>query len=132
MEPLPAYLGDGKAELGEYCVHIFDPITQSEMRTEFRLEGTTSYGDEASFHRFMRCNHRFFREQVAVVFRMHNLDELVAPDLNLLGRKIVARVNRSLDQPVLRSAQVKDFGVYESIDRSGFALLDRDEGDGMP
>ncbi len=132
MEPLPAYLGDGKAELGEYSVRVFDPITQSELRTDFRLEGMTSHGDEASFNQFMRCNRRFFREQVAVVLRTHNLDELADPDLNLLGRKIVARVNRSLGKRLLQSAEVKDFALYESMDRSGFVLWKWEEGDGMP
>lgn len=131
-EPLPAYLGDGKAELGEYSIRVFDPITQGELRTDFRLEGTTNLGDEASFAHFMRGNRRFFREQVAVVLRTHNLDELADPDLNLLGRKIVARVNRSLGERLLKSAEIKDFALYESLDRSGFVLWEPEAGDGMP
>ncbi len=119
-KPLPAYLGEGRAELGDYSVRVFDPLTQSTLRTDFRLEGTTSLEDEASFERFMGRNHRFFREQVAVVLRTHHRHELAQPDLKLLGRKIVARVNRSLGEPVLKSAEIKGFSVYESVDRSGF------------
>ena len=131
-EPLPAYLGEGKAELGEFSIRVFDPITQGELRTDFRLKGTTNLGDEASFAHFMRGNRRFLREQVAVVLRTHNLDELADPDLNLLGRKIVARVNRSLGKRVLKSAEIRDFALYESIDRSSFALWEPDLGEGVP
>ncbi len=129
-EPLPAYLGDGKAELGDYSIRVFDPITRSVLRTDFRLEGSTSLGDEASFQQFMRCNRRFFREQVAVVFRSHNLDDLASPDLKLLGRKIVARVNRSLGERMLKSAEIKDFSLYESMDHSGFVPWEAEAGDG--
>lgn len=132
MGPLPAYLGNGRAELGEYSVCVFDPITQSTLRTDFRLEGATKLGDEASFQQFMQCNGRFFREQVAVVLRTHNLDELAKPDLDLLSRKIVARVNRSLGQKVLESAKIKDFALHESIDRSSFIPFESGEDEGMP
>jgi hypothetical protein len=131
-EPLLSYLGGGRAEFGDFSVCVFDPITQSSLRTDFRLRGTTSLGDEASFQQFMRCNQRFFREQVGVVLRMHNVDDLTSPDLDLLGRKIVARVNRSLGKRVLKSAEIKDFAVYESIDRSSFVPWESGEEDGMP
>ncbi len=130
--PLPAYLGDGRAELGDYSVCVFDPITQSTLRTDFRLEGATTLGDEASFRQFMQCNGRFFREQVAVVLRMHNLDELAKPDLDLLSRKIVARVNRSVGEKVLDSAKIKDFSLHESIDRSSFIPFESGEGERVP
>lgn len=131
-EPLPAYLGEGRAELGDYSVRVFDPITQSSLRTDFRLEGQTHLGDEAAFKDFMGRNRRFFQEQVAVVLRTHNPDELASPDLSLLGRKIVARVNRTLGRRVLESVQVKDFALYESMESSGFALWDGGEAGGVP
>lgn len=115
--PLPAYLGEGRAELGDYSVCMFDPVTHSSLRSEFRLEGQTTLGDESAFQDFMQRNQRFFREQVAVVLRTHHPNELDSPDLDLLGRKIVARVNRSLGERVLSSVQVKDFALYESADR---------------
>lgn len=115
--PLPAYLGEGRAELGDYNVRMFDPITQCSLRSEFRLEGQTTLGDEGAFQEFMGRKQRFFREQVAVVLRTYNPNELDSPNLDLLGRKIVARVNRSLGERVLNSVEVKDFALYESVDR---------------
>ena len=125
-DKMPAlnYLGNGRAELGDYSICVFDPITQSTLRTDFKLEGATKLGDEATFQQFMERKGRFFREQVAVVFRTHNLDDLATPDLDLLGRKIVARVNRSLGEKVLESAKIKNFCLSESIDRSGFVPHD--------
>ncbi len=127
-EPLPAYLGDGRAELGDYSIRVFDPITRATLRTDFHLSGLTSLSDESTFRDFMVCNRRFFREQVAVVLRTHNFDDLAAPDLDLLGRKIVARVNRSLGERVLKSAKLKEFSLYEATDCSGFVLLEPGEG----
>jgi len=123
MPPL-TYFGNGRAELGDYSICVFDPITQSTLRTDFKLEGATKLGDEATFQQFMERNGRFFQEQVAVVFRTHNLDDLESPDLDLLGRKIVARVNRSLGEKMLESAKIKNFCLSESIDRSGFVPHD--------
>ncbi len=130
--PIPAYLGEGRAELGDYSVRVFDPVTRSTLRTDFRLQGRTSLENEASFERFMRRNHRFFREQVEVVLRTHRGHELTQPDLNLLGRKIVARVNRSLGGRVLESAEIRDFSVYESVDRSGFIPWEGQADPGVP
>lgn len=131
-EPLPAYLGDGRAELGDYSIRVFDPITRATLRTDFHLSGLTSLRDESTFRDFMACNRRFFREQVAVVLRTHHFDGLAAPDLDLLGRKIVARVNRSLGERVLKSAELKGFSLYEATDCSGFVLLEPGEGYGTP
>ncbi|MDZ7619032.1 MAG: hypothetical protein U1E05_18650 [Patescibacteria group bacterium] len=127
-----AYLGKGRAELGEYSICVFDPVTQSTLRTDFRLEGVTRLPDEASFDQFMNRNGRFFREQVAVVLRTHNVDDLVKPDLQLLSRKIVARVNRSLGNKVLESAKIKNFSLQESIDQSGFVPHESEEDGGLP
>jgi len=118
--PKLGYFGDGKAELGEYSVRTFDPITRTTLRTDFRLEGQTSCTSKGTFEQFMKNNHRFFREQVMVTLRNCQLSDLTDPDLQLLERKLVSRVNRALGRRFLKSAEIKDFFLYESVEDSGF------------
>jgi len=119
-EPGVAYHGDGRVELGDFSVKVFNPVTRVMLRTDFRLEGVTSCEDHGEFERFIQGNHRFFREQVMVSVRNSDLDELTDPRLHLLKRRIVARVNLTMGEPFLKSVDIKDFNLFESIDRSGF------------
>ncbi|MBN2474505.1 MAG: hypothetical protein JXB62_07845 [Pirellulales bacterium] len=119
-----AYFGEGRAELGDYSVRLFDPITGTMLRTDFRLEGRTACGSKQAFDEFMRNNNRLLREQVTVTVRSCQVSDLVEPDLTLLGKKIVSRVNRSLGQRFLKSADLKNFSLHESVDRSAFVRYD--------
>jgi hypothetical protein len=116
-----AFRGRGCAELGEFSVRTYDPVTGTTRLAEFQLEGITSCQDEESFHRFMEQNNRCFREQVSVVIR--NTRAVDLKDTDLLGRKIVVRVNRIFEHPVLESVQIKDFAVYEAIENYGFSRV---------
>lgn len=119
MPPL-SYLGKGRVELGEFHVRVFNPADAATLETEFRLEGQTVCEDQASFEDFLRANHRFVREQVAVGLRACRAGELLDPDLPLLQRKLVSRVNRALGRKFLKSLDIKDYAVYESRDHAGF------------
>jgi len=122
-EDLPkelAYLGDGRAELGDYSIRVFDPITGTTLRTDFRLEGLTACAAEDKFAQFMKGNHRFIREQVMVTVRNCQPHDLVDPDLRLLEKKVVSRVNRALGRRFLKSAHIKNFYLLESTDNSVF------------
>jgi hypothetical protein len=119
-----AYFGDGRAELGEFSVRMFDPLTRITMRADFKLEGKTQYGDERSFQEFMRHNNRFFREQVNVALRSCDPEELADADVDQLEGRLVARVNRALGHDFLESAEMKDFALFESVDKSSFVRLE--------
>lgn len=110
-----AYDGQGKARLGHYHIRLFNPVTGSSLHTDFRVEGRTTCGDQEQFRKFMRSNYRLFREQVMVTLRNCHAGELASPDLRLLEKKLVSRVNRALDRDFLHSAQIKDFAVYEAV-----------------
>ncbi|MBN2474344.1 MAG: hypothetical protein JXB62_07035 [Pirellulales bacterium] len=112
------YLGDGHAKLGWYAIKIFDPVTQITLQPEFQLEGHTACGDSRQFGQFMKSHYRLFREQVAIAVRTCDFSKLTEEDLPVLGRKIAARVNRTLDREFLESVEIKDFALYESVDRT--------------
>jgi len=115
-----AYFDDGRAELGQFSIRMFDPLTRTTLRTDFRLEGRTVCPDKQAFDHFMQSNHRLFREQVMVTLRNCQPEELADPDLRLLGRKLVARVNRALDRQFLKSVEFKDFALFESVENAAF------------
>jgi len=112
---LPAYLRDGSASLGCYAVKIYDPVTRTMLQAEFRLQGRTTCKNGQEFEEFFRCNHHLFREQVMITLRTCDFQEAADRDLELLGKKIVSRVNRTLGRPFLESVELQDFVLYESI-----------------
>ncbi len=114
------YLGGGKADLGQYSIEVYDPLTQSILRTDFRLKASTACTSEGEFRRFMDSNRHFFREQVMVTVRTCRFEELVEPDLRLLGKKLVSRVNLAIGWPFLKSANIADYQPMESVDALPF------------
>lgn len=111
-----AYRGEGRVNLGRYCVRTFNPITRVSQQADFQLEGVTACRNRRAFQAFLKSNHRFFREQVMISVRNSQQDELLDPDLRLLKRRIVARVNLAMDEPFLKSVAIKDFCLLESVE----------------
>ncbi len=109
-----AYLGEGRADLGKYKISLFDPLTGTVSRAEFKLQGTTSCEDESSFREFIDAHNRFLREQVMVTIRNSRVSDLDDPKLRLLEKKLMARVNRALGQRFLRTVDFKDFRLFQS------------------
>lgn len=116
----PVYLGEGKACLGPFSVKIFDPLTRTMLRTDFVLEAVIACEDEAEFQHFLRARLQFFREQVMVAMRTSDAVDFADSSLALVKRRILARVNRALGHRFLKSVELKDFVVYESVDNSPY------------
>jgi hypothetical protein len=114
------YLGEGVARLGEYSIKVFDPVSKCTLRTDFRLEGKTTCEHAGEFDDFKRRRHRFFQEQVMIAIRNSELDDLTDPKRTMLSKKLIARVNRALDERFLDSVVFKEFYLFESVDNSGF------------
>ncbi len=118
------YEGNGRVYLGQYSVSRYDPVTHTSLRADFSLEAETTCPDEASFQNWIAGHHCLLREQVMIAVRDGETKELTDPNLALLSRKLVARVNRSLDEPFLKSIEFKGFLLYESVQNSNFVLVD--------
>jgi len=124
------YLGNGEADFGEYTIEVFDPMTETILRTDFRLKACTTCVSEDEFDRFMQRNRQFFREQVMIAVRTCRFDELATPDLELLGKKLTSRVNRAIGRPFLKSASIADYQPMASVDNSPFySVVPEDAGD---
>ncbi|GAB6164289.1 hypothetical protein JCM19992_02890 [Thermostilla marina] len=105
------YKGDGKADFGEVSVESFDPAAGITTRTSFRLTGKTVFEDRLSFDEFARQYGQTIRELAGVTVRTSPPAEVF--DSEYLGRKIRARVNRTLGQPALESVTLEDLTVCE-------------------
>jgi len=114
------YLGEGRAQLGDFSVKLYDPVTRTLLRVDFRLKGVTACQDEAEFANFLRSRFQFLREQVMIALRSSDMVDLTDPQLTIVKRRIVARVNRAFGQPFLKSVELENFGVYESVDHSPY------------
>jgi len=121
------YHGEGHADLGVYSIKTFDPVSHTCIRTVFRLEGLTDCQNKQTFHQFMDGNYRFFREQVMITIRGSDIGDLVNPNRTLLGKKLIARVNRALGYPFLKSIHFSEFEVFESVQDSGFSRWEETE-----
>jgi hypothetical protein len=109
-----AYFGEGRADLGKYSVSLFNPLTRTATRADFKLQGTTVCSDESSFRDFLDNNHRYLREQVMVTIRNCDASDLDDPELKLLEKKLVARVNRALGQRFLMAVNFEDFQLSQT------------------
>jgi len=114
------YLGDGEAKLGHFDVKLYDMPSRTTFRVEFELQGKTTLGDAETFQDYMDANYRFLREQVGIAVRTCDPNDLIAADHEILGRKLVCRINRSLGAKVLQNVVFKDFQLSESTDGFGF------------
>ena len=108
------YFGDGKAELGDFSIKIYDPVTGASLKSDFHLEGNTVFDDKEGFDEFMLSNRRLFREQITVAMRTCNVNDLADPNLKLIEKKLVSRVNRAMGRSVLKSVRITDHSLYES------------------
>lgn len=116
------YKADGVAFLGQYSIQIYDAANQLTLRADFALDGETTCEDAQAFQQWAATHHCLFREQVMVALRNSPLADLLEPKLTRLSRKLVAQVNRSFDEPILNSAHLKGFCLYQAIGNGEFSL----------
>jgi flagellar basal body-associated protein FliL len=100
-------------ELGKYNIVIHQPAANLTMRVNFHLIGTLPEKELASFETLFHHNEHRLRDQVIFEIRNSRVEDLVDPGLALLKRKILAKSNELLGQPVLRAVLFSDFSFIE-------------------
>jgi len=110
------YSKGGRAVLGDFDVKVFDPIANSTQMASFRLTGSTVDDDAEEFWSFMKRNRHSFREQVNITVRNSEAEELIDPQLRILRKRLVARVNRSAGKPFLKAVDLEGFAMSQSVD----------------
>ena len=119
-EPTVVYYGPDRISLGDFSVYMYDPVTKITLRANFRVDTTAQCDDRQAFEEFVYMFQRLVREQVMVAVRNASLEELTDPEHQLLKRRILTQVNRMLDQPFLKSVDIKNFSLWESVDQMSF------------
>ncbi|MBN2295482.1 MAG: hypothetical protein JXM70_23835 [Pirellulales bacterium] len=104
----------GRAEFGQVSVKLFNPVTRSRIVAEFDLEGVAVLEDGPELQKIIKNKYRFVREQATIAVRNSSAVELADPKLKLLERRVLIRINRSLERPLLKSVDLEHFNLCEA------------------
>ena len=102
-----------EVDLEQFSVTAFQPLTNTTLRIDFHLYGTVAEQDAAEFQTLMQKNMHRFRDQVIVIVRAAELNDLTDAGLGLIKRRILEKTNRTLGRPLLKSVIVSDFSFIE-------------------
>ncbi len=99
--------------LGEYSV-VFTPTgSDRKQRVELRLFGTVQKKSEKKMEELFKGNEGRFRHSLMLEIRNASLDELNELELGLIQRRILAKSNDLLGEPILLGVGFKDYQVFE-------------------
>ena len=104
----------GQADFGQVGVRLFNPITRGRLLAEFDLEGVAVLEDGPELKNIIKNKYRFVREQATIAVRNSTAAELADPKLKLLERRVLIRINRSLERPLLKSVTFSKFKLAEA------------------
>lgn len=102
-----------EVKLGSYHVVTFNTETGTSLNIDFELYGTVLATEQQEFTHLFEANEVRIREQVLVTVRGSEVADLSDPDLGLLKRKILEKVNRTLGRPLLNEAIFSKFSFIE-------------------
>ncbi|MEA1952068.1 MAG: hypothetical protein U9N87_11825 [Planctomycetota bacterium] len=118
----------GKTDFGQVSVRFFNPITRGRLLAEFELNGVSVLEDGPELKKIIKNKYRFVREQATIAVRNSNAAELADPKLKLLERRVLIRINRSLDRPLLRSVDLAHFSLSEATPEMNLLGEDAEKG----
>jgi flagellar FliL protein len=102
-----------EVKLGSYHVVTFNTETGTSLNIDFELYGTVLAKEEEEFTHLFEANEVRVREQILVTVRGSEVADLSDPDLGLLKRKILEKVNRTLGRPLVSEAIFSKFSFIE-------------------
>jgi flagellar FliL protein len=102
-----------EVKLGSYHVVTFNTETGTSLNIDFELYGTVLAAEQEEFAHLFEANEVRIREQILVTVRGSEVADLSDPDLGLLKRKILEKVNRTLGRPLLSEAIFSKFSFIE-------------------
>lgn len=113
---LPAGSGTGgevEVELGKFNLMVHDPASNITLRVSFLLVGTVPDEESAEFAHLLEKNQHRLRDQVIFEIRNAQLSDLTDPGLGLIKRRILAKSNELLGQPLLQNVVFSEFSFIE-------------------
>lgn len=105
--------GESEMDMGKYNIMVHHPAQNLTLRVNFHLIGMVTEGEEEDASTMFKvCEHRL-RDQVIYEVRNSTPADLTDPGLGLIKRKILAKTNELLGQPVLLNIVFSDFTYLE-------------------
>lgn len=113
---LPAGSGTGgevEVELGKFNLMVHEPASNITLRISFHLVGTVEDEESAEFAHLLEKNQHRLRDQIIFEIRNAQLSDLTDPGLGLIKRRILAKSNDLLGQPLLQNVVFSEFSFIE-------------------
>jgi flagellar FliL protein len=102
-----------EVDLGKYNIVVHQPMSQVTVRVNFHLIGTVGEKEHEAFETLLAKNQHRLRDHVIFEVRNCQPDDLLDPGLALLKRRILAKSNDLLGQPLLHSIVFSDFAYLD-------------------
>ena len=105
--------GEVEVELGKFNLMVHEPASNITLRINFHLVGTVEDGDSENFSHLLEKNQHRLRDQIIFEIRNAQLSDLTDPGLGLIKRRILAKSNDLLGQPLLQNVVFSEFSFIE-------------------
>jgi hypothetical protein len=105
--------GEVEVELGKFNLMVHEPASNITLRINFHLVGTVEDGDSEDFSHLLEKNQHRLRDQIIFEIRNAQLSDLTDPGLGLIKRRILAKSNDLLGQPLLQNVVFSEFSFIE-------------------
>ncbi len=105
--------GEVEVELGKFNLMVHEPASNITLRINFHLVGTVDDEDSGDFSQLLEKNQHRLRDQIIFEIRNAQLSDLTDPGLGLIKRRILAKSNDLLGQPLLQNVVFSEFSFIE-------------------
>jgi flagellar FliL protein len=112
-KPDPPANDDVEVPLGQYSFSAHQPRTGTTLRIDFELYGTIDPKDKDAFGEILEAHKHRIHDQVMVIIRSSELEDLTDAGLGLIKRKILAKTTATFGKPLLKSVLFHNFSFIE-------------------
>jgi flagellar basal body-associated protein FliL len=102
-----------EVDMGEFRLTALQPLTNSNLRIDFKLFGMVTEEDQAEFAELSEVHKHRLRDQVISLVRGADMTDLTDAGLGLIRRRILETTNHTLGKPLLQAVIFSDFSVVE-------------------
>lgn len=102
-----------RGTLGEFNMSAFQPLSSTTIRIDFKLWGIVAVDETGDFREQYDANENRIREQILIIMRSADIDDLSEAGLGLIKRKILDKTNHLLSKPFLQSVHFSNFSFVE-------------------
>ncbi len=100
-------------DLDAFNVSSYQPATNTTLRIDLHIYAVVDQENEAEFLTLFEKHRHRIREQILVIIRSAELGDLTDAGLGLIKRRILDKVNKTLEKPLVERIIVSDFSFVE-------------------